>query len=80
MRFLNIYPVLKKAASPYSLVREESTKVAARFYNHKGFVLRTFVFRIYQEKYILHTNADRPPSCGIGLVIRKKTVRKVTSE
>ncbi len=58
MRFLNIYPVLKKAASPYSLVREESTKVAARFYNHKGFVSRTLGSTRYQKNSILYTNAE----------------------
>ena len=53
-----MYPSLKKAASPCSLVREESTKVAARFYNHKGFVLRTFEKTQYQKNSILYTNAE----------------------
>ena len=53
-----MYPSLKKAASPCSLVREESTKVAAHFYNHKGFVLRTFDSILYQKNSILSTNAE----------------------
>ena len=57
MRFLN-NPLLKKAAPPCSLVREESTKVAARFYKHKGIVLRTFGSTIYQKNSILYTNAE----------------------
>ena len=53
-----MYPSLKKAASPCSLVREESTKVTAHFYNHKGFVLRTFDLILYQKSSILSTNAE----------------------
>ena len=53
-----MYPLLKKAASPCGLVKEESTKLAARFYNHKGFVLRTFLMNNIPKNSILYTNAE----------------------